>query len=685
MQTTISSTFAHLLFFCAFFCSNISAQPLAVNRVADLYDNGAPAFLGNVSGLVKANNRAIYAASDRTGTYVLGFDGTAHTYLYNAANGAATISDLASCGSFAVFWVFNSDQFYELWRTDGTLAGTYRLQNFHNYPFSGQIPIKMLAAESGEYLFALTDFSQTNTVELWRSVGTTSGTARLRTIPAPPSLVMTAIDVFATRNGERLLTVNFDDNSINFQSQVYYVQQTRVDSVTTAHDSLAPPYYNGTQHAWDAQGVYFFTNAVQNGGLNYYHTNTQTDTVLIAGGANHVGQFAVLHDTLWLQQDSLKSYTHTTGFSPHSGRPFSGFIPFQNTLYFFGAATNSFHEALYRIENQQPVLFIDIAPSGNFQTNNRYAVFNNQLFFDANDGIHGDEVWRTNGTSAGTNLVADISPNANGSFPQNFYIHQNKLYFTARTTATGTELYTTNGTASGTVLLSDLNPGTAGSSPLFITDSSTNYLYFTAMTAAEGREIYRTDGTPTGTLRLRDTWAGTQSGILNNAPVCFVQQRLCFLSSYATSSNALWQTDGTSANTQALKRFDDNASSAQNNFMPFGNKLLFSAVTATGVQLFQTEGTAAATSILHAFNLPQYSSIDFKGEINGNLYMLVNQSSANSQLWKTDGTATGTVLVKNLSGQDPIFRPFIMVNGKGLFNINSPTTGEEPWVTDGTA
>jgi len=36
-------------------------------------------------------------------------------------------------------------------------------------------------------------------------------------------------------------------------------------------------------------------------------------------------------------------------------------------------------------------------------------------FFDADDGIHGRELWRSNGTAAGTAMVADINVGAVGS------------------------------------------------------------------------------------------------------------------------------------------------------------------------------------------------------------------------------------------------------------------------------
>ena len=72
--------------------------------------------------------------------------------------------------------------------------------------------------------------------------------------------------------------------------------------------------------------------------------------------------------------------------------------------------------------------------------------FNNQLYFTANDGTNGNELWTTDGTTAGTQLVADINPGAGDSVARysgdgNLTVFDSELFFVADNGVTGQELY----------------------------------------------------------------------------------------------------------------------------------------------------------------------------------------------------------------------------------------------------
>ena len=84
-------------------------------------------------------------------------------------------------------------------------------------------------------------------------------------------------------------------------------------------------------------------------------------------------------------------------------------------------------------------------------------------FFLADDGIHGQELWKTNGAASGTSLVKDINPGPAGSSIFGMTNLNGTLLFFANDGVHGNELWKSNGTVAGTTLVDDINPG-AGSS-----------------------------------------------------------------------------------------------------------------------------------------------------------------------------------------------------------------------------
>ncbi len=56
-------------------------------------------------------------------------------------------------------------------------------------------------------------------------------------------------------------------------------------------------------------------------------------------------------------------------------------------------------------------------------------------------------------------LVKDINPGSDGSYPNYFTEIDNQLYFTADDSENGNELWVSDGTSEGTQLVKDINPG----------------------------------------------------------------------------------------------------------------------------------------------------------------------------------------------------------------------------------
>jgi len=140
------------------------------------------------------------------------------------------------------------------------------------------------------------------------------------------------------------------------------------------------------------------------------------------------------------------------------------------------------------------------------------------LFFSARDPQHGRELWKSNGAIAGTKMVRDIVPGPAGSDPQDITYavgqqepspHNRVLaYFSARTAANGRQLWRSNGTAAGTVMVTDVNPGPVGLGPKDIAPLTGTTAMFSGDDGAHGREPWVTDGSTAGTAMYEDLHPG---------------------------------------------------------------------------------------------------------------------------------------------------------------------------------
>ncbi len=77
----------------------------------------------------------------------------------------------------------------------------------------------------------------------------------------------------------------------------------------------------------------------------------------------------------------------------------------------------------------QPNLVKDINPGAAGSNAQHLLNVNGTLYFTAQNGAYGNELWKSNGTAAGTTLVRDLAPGAAGSYPQHLTIVSGRLYF----------------------------------------------------------------------------------------------------------------------------------------------------------------------------------------------------------------------------------------------------------------
>ena len=317
-------------------------------------------------------------------------------------------------------------------------------------------------------------------------------------------------------------------------------------------------------------------------------------------------------------------------------------------------------------------------------------LLNGKYIFAANSANRGIELWVTDGTVAGTQLVKDIFPGPVGSEPEDdFALLNGYLYFSASTPEYGRELWRTDGTEAGTTLVKDIIAGPAGSAlkGRYDIGSTGTYLLFNAVTATEGYELWRSDGTEAGTFLLKDI----NPGVASSDPTAYhvYNGTVLFWATRAAEGRELWRTNGTAAGTSLVKDIRPGVGSSINTgfpmlnstiLLPFNNRLLFIADDGTsGNEIWSTDGTEAGTYLLKDINPgpdPSFysifgptASLYLSVALNGKLYFTAYQQSTGAELWETDGTPNGTKLFKEiLPGIDGGI-PYLMPNFRS-FNSN---------------
>jgi len=212
-------------------------------------------------------------------------------------------------------------------------------------------------------------------------------------------------------------------------------------------------------------------------------------------------------------------------------------------------------------------------------------------FFAASDALHGVELWRSDGTAAGTYLVADIWPGTSGSIPENLVAANGRVFFSANDGAHGSELWLTYGAAGTTYRVSDIAPGPSGSNPDYLTVVN-GLVFFAANDGVNGAELWCSDGSAFGTRLVSDINPGAWSS--SPQQLIGYNGNLYFFATNGVGPPALWRSDGTAAGTILV-------------------------------------------SNLAGFTPLQISVID------GRLHILTSNTSAGYENWISDGTAAGTV------------------------------------------
>lgn len=325
------------------------------------------------------------------------------------------------------------------------------------------------------------------------------------------------------------------------------------------------------------------------------------------------------------------------------------------------------------------------SPDGRTDSSGPQALYswNGVMYFAAGDGIHGVELWRSDGTESGTVQVMDINAGNGHSYPYDFVALGAQLLFTAQTEANGSELWSTDGTEAGTHLVKDINP--AGDSFSYQLVKSGNTVFFMAETADNGYELWKSNGTESGTLLVADLVPGSQQANISGRTITAFNGGVVFrrLDISGATGSELWKSDGTAAGTMMVKDINPGTGHAvPDGISVMGGYVYFSANDgALGTELWRSDGTSAGTELVKdIWEGPDAgaSPIEYSGIVsNGvNAYFFATApndvSGDATEIWRTDGTAAGTVQigVPGLNSQsfcDNCGSPAILIAGNHVF------------------
>jgi ELWxxDGT repeat protein len=510
-----------------------------------------------------------------------------------------------SLGVGSLFYFSASDGSHgtEIWRSDGTPAGTFLLKDIR----PGALPSSpSLFTRSNGLLFFMA--STAEGLALWKSDGTPEGTSPVEGAPIPDAVPM--IDL-----GSKLLF---------FTNSSFGVREIWATDGTPA----------GTYLVVGAQSFFAYSApralAVRNGqALCVVRNDEGLEPWVTDGTAAGTHQVADLNPA----GDSIPQYNTAPG-----------------------------NDAV-------------VAPWGGF-------------VFVADDGVHGPEIWKTDGTTAGTSLIKDIAPGSAGSSPFGLTAVNGKVVFAATDPVHGTEIWVTDGTPAGTLLLQDVWPGSSSSDPRELTAVG-GQVFFHAADGTHGGELWATDGTPAGTRLVKDLLPGSADAFPpSDSPYSDKQYvftplggRLLFYS--PTAGATFWTSDGTAAGTQPVTPSSGSWPLLDlyvtSNHDVVGGRLFFQENF--DQSLWVTDGTTAGsyrvldireTPGLNVMNGALVGTDVMIADVGGTLFFVANgDDNFRGKLWRSDGTAAGTWQVKDVNEEFSFWCPldsFRPVNGRLAFH-----------------
>jgi ELWxxDGT repeat protein len=630
----------------------------------------------------------------------------------------SNIRNMTAAGNVLFFTAYDLAHGNELWKSDGTSAGTAMVKDIK--PGTGD------SYHNPDYLtfwngYVYFEAYGPNGWSLWKSDGTSANTAEVSQDVDPEHIVI-------------------------FKGALYFSGYNdglwKSDGTTAGTVAVSP-------------GIGTLDNLVVVGANRLYFTKSNdlwtsdgTTSTLLKSGV-YPDQLTSVNGTLYFYGwDSTNGYRLWTSDGTPSGTVALSYAATPHNLtdvngtLFFAASDPTYGASLIKLVAGVPIVVKSGITPSNLYNWNGVLYFANAnglwksdgtlggtvvvkasvwpslmtgigglLYFNGWDSAHGYELWSSDGSPTGTTArVKDIYPGTTDSDPSQLTNVNGTLFLTATEPTTGTQLWKSNGTDAGTVLVQNISPGTQDSSPDKFLDVN-GTLYFAADDYTNGDKLWQTNGTAAatsmvpgftgvnpvplvnaaGTLYFAanadDLWKRVGSsdallvkaGVTSNDPskAIYINGTLYFVGWDSTHGYELWKSDGTTAGTGMVKDiYTGTSQSSIDKLINLNGTLYFVATNATGRLLWTSDGTDAGT-------VPVRGDINSVSEltlVNGKLFFSGDDASNHDALWVSDGTSGGTTVLMN-----NVYPSKLTVVGSNLFfqGWTSPT-GYELWKSNGT-
>lgn len=368
-----------------------------------------------------------------------------------------------------------------VWRSDGTAEGTFALPGDTVSCASLDRPDPVAAGGLGFYLLR----SPSGKLHLWRTDGTAAGTFRITPDDIGPVSDLTVFgNGVAFRVGDRIWRA--DGSLLGTHPYAFIptqaVEPRALQGVGPWLFFLARGLGSVNEQLWISDGTEPGTYP-----LTDFHTSAFDPgaplEIALAGAAVF---FAAL-DRLW-KTDGTAAGTTQLLTSPAEGTSPADFAVFQDTLFFMaGTNRTAVRRALWR-SNGTPAGTTLVGLVGTPEGVPAWlTVRGDRLFFAGDDGVHGLELWSTDGTFNGTRMARDVAPGAASAHPAWIAAAGSRVFFAANDGASGIELWESDGSAAGTQRVQDVVPGGLSSTPEELTLVG-DRLFFAAEDGVHGRE-----------------------------------------------------------------------------------------------------------------------------------------------------------------------------------------------------